>query len=107
MVLLALGIFDCVSRISFKASTCEAGKYDHVLNYWLGREGLELKKIKDGYRFTSEYNDSYLAWDKSINKFISYYGPEKRKDILDLNDENSTTSQTSTEKGEVLRQAFQ
>jgi hypothetical protein len=21
----------------------EAGKYDHVLNYWLGREGLELK----------------------------------------------------------------
>ena len=30
-----------------------------------------------------------------------------RKDILDINDENSTTSQTSTEKGEVLRQAFQ
>jgi hypothetical protein len=24
----------------------EAGKYDHVLNYWLGREGLELKKEK-------------------------------------------------------------
>ncbi len=22
------------------------GKYDHVLNYWLGREGLELKKTK-------------------------------------------------------------
>ena len=22
------------------------GKYDHVLNYWLGREGLELKKLK-------------------------------------------------------------
>lgn len=84
----------------------EAGKYNHVLNYWLGREGLELKKVKDHYRFTSEYNGSYLAWDKSINKFISYYGPEKRKDILDINDENSTTSQTSTEKGEVLRQAF-
>jgi hypothetical protein len=31
---------------------------------------------------------------------------KKRKDILDINDENSTTSQTSTEKGEVLRQAF-
>lgn len=60
------------------------GKYDHVLNYWLGREGLELKKTKDSYRFTSEYNDSYLAWDKSINKFISYYGPEKRKDILEI-----------------------
>ena len=30
----------------------------------------------------------------------------KEKDILDINDENSTTSQTSTEKGEVLRQAF-
>lgn len=85
----------------------EAGKYDHVLNYWLGREGLELKKIKDDYRFTSEYNDSYLAWDKSINKFISYYSPEKRKDILDINDEDSTTSQTSTEKGEFLKQAFQ
>jgi len=85
----------------------KAGKYDHVLNYWLGREGLELEKRKDGYRFISEYNDSYLTWDKSINKFISYYGPEKRKDILDINDENSTTSQTSTEKGEVLRQAFQ
>ena len=85
----------------------KAGKYDHVLNYWLGREGLELEKRKDGYRFVSEYNDSYLTWDKSINKFISYYGPEKRKDILDINDENSTTSQTSTEKGEVLRQAFQ
>lgn len=85
----------------------EAGKYYHVLNYWLGREGLELKKIKDDYRFTSEYNDSYLAWDKSINKFISYYGPEKRKDILDINDEDSTTSQTSTEKGEFLKQVFQ
>ena len=85
----------------------EAGKYYHVLNYWLGREGLELKKIKDDYRFTSEYNDSYLAWDKSINKFISYYGPEKRKDILDINDEDSTTSQTSTEKSEFLKQAFQ
>ena len=84
----------------------EAGKYNHVLNYWLGREGLGLQKSKDGYRFASEYNDSYLAWDKSISKFISYYGPEKRKDILDINDENSTTSQTSTEKGEVLRQAF-
>ena len=63
----------------------KAGKYDHVLNYWLGREGLELKKTKDSYRFISEYNDSYLAWDKSINKFISYYAPEKRKDILDIN----------------------
>jgi hypothetical protein len=83
----------------------EAGKYDHVLNYWLGREGLELQKSKDGYHFTSEYNESYLAWDKSISKFISYYGPEKRKDILDINDENSTTSQTSTQIGEVLKQA--
>lgn len=83
----------------------EAGKYNHVLNYWLGREGLGLQKSKDGYRFTSEYNESYLAWDKSISKFISYYGPEKRKDILDINDENSTTSQTSTQIGEVLKQA--
>jgi len=81
-------------------------KYDHVLNYWLGREGLGLEKNKDGYRFSSE-NGSYLLWDKSMNKFISYYGPEKRKDILDINDEDSSTSQTSTEKGSVLKQAFQ
>lgn len=82
------------------------GKYDHVLNYWLGREGLGLEKNKNGYRLSSE-NGSYLLWDKSINKFISYYGPEKRKDILDINDEDSTISQTSTEKGSVLKQAFQ
>lgn len=82
------------------------GKYDHVLNYWLGREGLGLEKNKNGYRFSSE-NKSYLIWDKSINKFISYHGPEKRKDILDINDEDSTTSQTSTEKGSILKQVSQ
>jgi hypothetical protein len=82
------------------------GKYDHVLHYWLGSEGLRLEKNKNGYRFSSS-NKSYLLWDKSINKFISYYGPEKRKDILDINDEDSTTSQTSTEKGSILKQAIQ
>jgi len=85
----------------------KTGQYNHVLNYWLGREGLVLEKRKDGYRFTSEYNESYLVWDKSINKFISFYGPEKRKDILDINDENSTTSQTSVEKAKILKQALQ
>lgn len=39
-----------------------------ALHYWLVREGLELKKTKDGYRFTSEYNESYFAWDKNQNK---------------------------------------
>jgi hypothetical protein len=85
----------------------KAGEYDHVLNYWLGREGLGLEKTNEGYRFSSKYNGSYLTWDKSINKFISYYGPEKRKDILDINDENSTTSQTSTEIGNVLKTVLQ
>lgn len=60
------------------------GNYNYVLNYLLGREGLQLKKTRDGYRFISQYNKSYMMWDKSINKFISYYAPEKRKDIIEM-----------------------
>ena len=79
------------------------GQYEHVLNYWLGREGLELKKTKDGYRFISEYNESYLAWDKKQNKFLSYYGPEKRLDVLEIGDEDATTTQTSSQSSEILK----
>lgn len=79
------------------------GQYEHVLNYWLGTEGLQLKKKKDGYRFISEYNESYLAWDKKQNKFLSYYGPEKRLDVLEIGDEDATTTQTSSESSEILK----
>lgn len=78
-------------------------QYKHVLHYWLGREGLELKKTKDGYRFTSKYNESYLVWDKQQNKFLSYYGPEKRLDVLEEGDENATTTQTSSQSSAVLK----
>ena len=57
------------------------GQYEHVLNYWLGREGLTLTKYKNGYRYYSKYSKSYLVWDKQQSKFLSYYGPEKRLDV--------------------------
>lgn len=79
------------------------GQYKHVLNYWLGHESLELKKTQEGYRFISEYNESYLAWDTKQNKFLSYYGPEKKLDVLEIEDKNSTTTQTSSESSEVLK----
>ena len=79
------------------------GQYEHVLNYWLGREGLELKKMKDGYRFISEYNESYLAWDIKKNKFLSYYGPEKRLDVLEIGDEDASTTQTSSQSSAILK----
>lgn len=79
------------------------GKYDHVLNYWLGREGLELKKTENGYHFISEYNKSYLAWDKKQNKFLSYYGPEKRLDVLEIGDEKANTTQTSSQSSTILK----
>ena len=78
-------------------------QYEHVLHYWLGREGLELKKTKDGYRFTSEYNESYLAWDKNQNKFLSYYGPEKRLDLLEIGNEDASTTQTSSQSSAILK----
>ena len=31
------------------------GQYEHVLNYWLGREGLALTKYKNSYRYYSKY----------------------------------------------------
>ena len=81
----------------------EAGKYNHVLNYWLGREGLTLTKYKNGYRYYSKYSKSYLVWDKQQSKFLSYYGPEKRLDVLEMGDEDATATQTSSESSEVLK----
>lgn len=82
------------------------GKYDHVLNYWLGREGLELKKDKNGYRYYSKENKSYLLWDKQQSKFLSYYGPEKRLDVLEVEDRNASMSQTSSESRAILNSVF-
>jgi hypothetical protein len=73
------------------------------LNYWLGREGLTLTKYKNGYRYYSKYSKSYLVWDKQQSKFLSYYGPEKRLDVLEMGDEDATATQTSSESSEVLK----
>lgn len=61
----------------------EGNKFQHVLSYESGKSEMELKKTKNGYGFFSA-DKSYLIWNKSLNKFISYYGPEKRKNILDI-----------------------
>lgn len=79
------------------------GQYEHVLNYWLGREGLTLSNYKNGYRYYSKYNKSYLVWDKEQSKFLSYYGPEKRLDVLEKGGEDATTTQTSSESSAVLK----
>lgn len=79
------------------------GQYEHVLNYWLGREGLALTKYKNSYRYYSKYSKSYLVWDKQQSKFLSYYGPEKRLDVLEEGDENATTTQTSSQSSAVLK----
>ena len=79
------------------------GQYEHVLNYWLGREGLALTKYKNSYRYYSKYSKSYLVWDKQQSKFLSYYGPEKRLDVLEEGDENATTTQTSSQSSVVLK----
>lgn len=79
------------------------GQYEHVLNYWLGREGLTLTKYKNGYRYYSKYSKSYLVWDKQQSKFLSYYGPERRLDVLEMGDEDATATQTSSESSEVLK----
>ena len=50
------------------------GKYKKNLEFWKARDGFSLQKIKGGYRYYSEYSDSYLRWDKGKRSFLYYDG---------------------------------
>lgn len=50
------------------------GKYKKNLTFWKARDEFSLQKIKEGYRYYSEYSDSYLRWDKGKRSFLYYDG---------------------------------